>query len=67
MKPDTPAEAAGLRADDVILRFGTREVQDLTHLIELVSLTPVGERVRLTVLRDRREVPVTLSLDELPN
>ena len=65
VKPDTPAEAAGLRADDVILRFGTREVQDLTHLIELVSLTPVGERVELVVLRDRRELPVTLTLDDL--
>ena len=67
VKPDTPAAEAGLRRNDVVLQFGAIEVQDLDHLINLVSLTPVGERVELTVLRDRRRVPMTLILSERPD
>ena len=67
VKAGTPAAAAGLRRNDVVLRFGAVEVQDLDHLINLVSLTPVGEEVRLTVLRDRREIPMTLALTERPD
>ncbi|NNJ25182.1 S1C family serine protease [Alienimonas chondri] len=66
VKPNTPAAAAGLRRNDVVLNFGTVEVQDLDHLINLVSLTPVGERVQLTVLREGREIPMTLALSERP-
>ncbi len=66
VKPGTPAASAGLRRNDVVLKFGAVEVQDLDHLINLVSLTPVGEQVRLTVLRNRRQVPMTLVLSERP-
>ena len=67
VKPDTPADRAGLRRDDVVLRFGSVEVEDLDHLINLVSLTPIGEQVRLTVLRDDRQIPLTMPLtDERP-
>ena len=66
VKAGTPAAAAGLRRNDVVLKFGTIEVQDLDHLINLVSLTPVGERVRLTVLRNRQRIPMTLVLSERP-
>ena len=59
---NTPADDAGLRANDVVLTFGSVEVQDENHLINLVSLTPVGERVLLRVQRDGRvrTIPVDL-------
>src|SRR5690606_29726064 len=47
----TPAAQAALRTDDIILELNGVEVQDHNHLINLVSLTPVGKTVRLTVLR----------------
>ena len=62
--PGTPAAEAGLRAGDVVLRFGEVDVDDADHLIHLVSLTPLGDRVRLTVLRDRRQIPLTIALDQ---
>ncbi|MCA9070995.1 MAG: PDZ domain-containing protein, partial [Planctomycetaceae bacterium] len=52
--PDTPAAIAKLEFDDVILAFEGREVQDENHLINLVSLTPVGRKVRLEVMRSGR-------------
>ena len=66
VKPATPAHDAGLRVNDVVLRFGATEVQDTDHLINLVSLTEVGERVTLTVLRDGRRVDLSLNLTERP-
>ena len=66
VKEGTPAASAGLRRHDVVLKFGTVEVQDLDHLINLVSLTPIGERVELTVLRSGRQMPMTLVLAERP-
>ena len=62
VKPSTPASRAGLRNGDVVLKFGETEVEDTDHLIHLVSLTPLGEQVSLTVLRDRREVSLTIDL-----
>ena len=64
VRPDTPAFRAGLKPWDVLLRFGSVEIEDLDHLINLVSLTPLGERVRLTVLRDGRQVPMTIALTD---
>ena len=62
--PTTPAAKAGLRPGDVVLRFGEVDVEDADHLIHLVSLTPLGDRVDLTVLRDRRQIPLTIVLDK---
>jgi serine protease Do len=54
--PGSPAAKAGIRDGDVILKFGGIEVHDLNHLINLVSMTPVGGPAELTVWRDRREI-----------
>lgn len=48
---DSPAEKAGLRPGDIILQFGDVAVEDDSHLVNLVSLTEVGTRLPLVVLR----------------
>ncbi|QDT64626.1 S1C family serine protease [Calycomorphotria hydatis] len=58
----TPAAKANLRRDDVILSFAGIEVLDENHLINLVSLTPVGKTVELRVLRDNRMMSLDVSL-----
>lgn len=50
----TPAALADLQLDDVVLKFDGTEVQDENHLINLVSLTPVGSRITLSILRRGR-------------
>ncbi|MBX9624215.1 MAG: trypsin-like peptidase domain-containing protein [Gemmataceae bacterium] len=56
--PGTPAAAAGLRVGDVVLKLEDVDLRDENHLINLVSALPPGQRVRLTVWRDRRAQPV---------
>ncbi|MHB1035771.1 MAG: S1C family serine protease [Pirellulales bacterium] len=60
--PASPAEAAKLRVGDVILEFDGVRVDDDDHLVNLVSLTPVGKQVPVLVFRDRQSltIPVTV-------
>lgn len=66
--PNTPASAAALKVDDVVLKFNGTSVVDENHLINLVSLTPVGNRVNLLIVRDGRRQTIQVNLadrDEL--
>lgn len=62
----TPASAADLQIDDVVTQFEGIPVQDENHLINLVSLAPVDQRVRLKVMRSGREISVQVLLTERP-
>lgn len=59
---DTPAESAGLKIDDVVLKFNGEAVQDENHLINLVSMTPIGTTVNLEIWRDGRRIRVAVKL-----
>lgn len=50
----TPAQTAGLRPGDVILKLEDVALRDENHLINLISTLPPGQRVKLLVWRDRR-------------
>jgi len=52
--PGGPAAIGGVRAGDVVLKLDTVEVRDENHLINLIGSLPIGQRVRVTVWRDRQ-------------
>ena len=51
----SPAAVGGVRVGDVILRFNGVDVVDLNHLINLVSMAPIGRPAEVVVWRDRKE------------
>jgi S1-C subfamily serine protease len=56
--PNTPAATAGLRKNDVILSLDGAAIRNENNFINLISgLTP-GQKIRLRVWRERREVEV---------
>ena len=61
---ETPAAAASMQKDDIVLALEGVEVQDENHLINLVSLTPTGRTVRLTVLRAGRTMTMEVLLGD---
>jgi len=75
--PDGPARDAGLEVGDVITFFDGAEVTDTRELVRVVAATPVGETVRVVVLRDgetqtlrvtlgRRETAAAQAFPEAP-
>ncbi|MBI1993134.1 MAG: PDZ domain-containing protein, partial [Deltaproteobacteria bacterium] len=62
---DGPAQKAGVAVGDVILEFDGREVTGSTDLPILVARTAVNKKVRLKVLRDKKEVTLTAAVGEL--
>ena len=62
--PNTPAARAKLQKDDVILSFDGIDIVDENHLINVVSLSPVGKKVRLMVLRRGEKFPVQVDLSD---
>ena len=59
---NSPASKAGLQFDDVVLNFDGIDVQDHDHLINLVSLSPIGKQIRMSVWRSQRRISMSIVL-----
>jgi serine protease Do len=62
---DGPAEKAGVKVGDVIIEFDGKEIRDSGDLPIIVARTPVDRKVRMKVLRDKKELQLTVSVGEL--
>ncbi len=62
---DGPADKAGVKVGDVIVEFDGKEVKDSSDLPIIVARTPVDKRARMKVLRDKKEISLTVSVGEL--
>jgi serine protease Do len=62
---DSPAERAGLRAGDVLLRVGDKAVSNAESLQKLLFAEAIGVPLELVVLRDGREIRVLTVPDEM--
>lgn len=61
---DGPAAKAGLREDDVVVGWNGAPVESAAQLRRLVSETPAGREVTLTVVRDGRRMEVPVEVGE---
>jgi serine protease Do/serine protease DegQ len=64
VEPGSTAEQAGLRPRDVVTATDGRPVRSSAELRNRVGLTPVGEEVDMTVLRDGRPIRVRARIGE---
>lgn len=62
VSPDSPAIQAGVMPGDVITSYNGVEIESHMHLVSLVALTPVGESVPMTVIRQGRPEELTVRL-----
>ena len=62
---DGPADKAGVKVGDVIVEFDGKEVKDSGDLPIIVARTPVDKKVRMKVLRDKKEIALSVAVGEL--
>ncbi len=63
--PNSPADAAGLKKDDLVVKFQGQPVEDAAALQRRVGDTPVGDKASLTVARDGKPVDLTVTIGSL--
>ncbi|MCM8779494.1 MAG: Do family serine endopeptidase [Candidatus Omnitrophica bacterium] len=63
---DTPAEKAGLKEGDIIKTYEGEKVKDTNDLMLKVGYTPVGKKVKLGIIRDKRELDIEVVVGERP-
>lgn len=64
--PKSPAEAAGIKPGDVIVKFNDRAVKDIVALRNRVAETEVDKTVPIEVLRDGKSLTVNAEIKEVP-
>jgi S1-C subfamily serine protease len=62
---DSPAERAGLRAEDLIVSIDGKEIATVDELHKLMVSDAIGRTLQLTVIREGRRVEVALVPAEL--
>ncbi len=62
----SPAEKAGLKKDDVVLKVGATAVTDLDGTINAVRAAKPGEKLDFVVNRDGKETTVTVKVGVFP-
>ena len=61
---ESPAAEAGLKAGDVVLRFGGTEISELRDLTAAVAVNAPGEAAKIEVLRKGKEVSLDVTLGD---
>ncbi len=61
-----PAQKAGIKDADVIIRFGNQPIGSVRELLSVVGKAEVGKKAPVTVIRSKKEVTVTVEIGERP-
>jgi serine protease Do len=64
--PDSPAQRAGLRRDDVIVRWDGHKVADPMDLSRAVAKTKIGAKVEVGLIRDGKRITRSVEVAERP-
>lgn len=64
--PNSPAEKAGLKEKDIIIKVNNDTIDEKNSLVSVLGRYPVGEKVKLTVIRDGKEVQIDVTLEAAP-
>jgi serine protease Do len=61
-----PSDKAGIRRGDVIISYEGKDISDFRELYPLAAATPVGEKVKVVLIRDGKKKTYTVKLGEFP-
>ena len=63
VRPNSPASDAGVKPNDIIVRFNRRVIGSVRDLTRAVADTPVGSTVPVEVLRNKKSVTLNVTVD----
>ncbi len=61
---NSPAERAGLKRGDVIIKYNGKDVQGIHDLPRMVAETPIGKTVDIVVLRGGKKIDLKVTIGE---
>ncbi|MBN1162724.1 trypsin-like peptidase domain-containing protein [Patescibacteria group bacterium] len=64
--PDSPASKSGLERGDIITKIDDEELGSEKSLLSIVGKKSVGDKIKLTVDRDREELVIYTTIEEMP-
>ena len=62
----SPADTAGLREDDIIIRFEDKEISDVVDLVQALRASEIGEEVEIVFVRGEGIKTISARLVERP-
>lgn len=63
---ESPAAKAGLKLNDIVLEFRGERIKDDSDLIRRVASAPVGASAPIKILRDGKEMTLTVAISQRP-
>ena len=63
--PGSPADKAGMKRGDIIIKYNDKKIEDMHVLPRLVAASPVESTVPVTVFRNGREVVLEVTIVKL--
>ena len=65
VEPNSPAQKAGLKNGDVIIKLDNKSINSSGSLVGQIAAKKVGDNVTLVVMRDKKEVSVKVTLAKM--
>jgi len=65
IRPNSPAEKAGLNVGDVITTIDGKPVRDVRAVRNSIGLVRLGQRLELGVIRDGQKISISATIEEL--
>jgi hypothetical protein len=64
IRPGSPADKAGFKAGDVLVKFGDKPIKNLYDFTDALRRSRIGDVVEVTVLRDGKPVTAKVTLEQ---
>lgn len=63
---DSPAQKAGIKESDIILRFENQDIVNVKELLSSVAKAEVGRKVKVVVFRDKKQLTLEVGIGKRP-
>ncbi|OGX15601.1 MAG: hypothetical protein A2166_02380 [Omnitrophica WOR_2 bacterium RBG_13_41_10] len=63
---NSPAQKAGLKDADLIRQFDNKAINNVRELLNIVSETEVGKKIKVVVIRDKKELTLEVEIGPRP-